>query len=490
MENKNSSTKKDDMSSIATFLILECVALLSFCLGGISLIFQYAGFVISIFAFFAAMKNFDKKEIGSLLLIGIPVLLLGIFSAFGKLFGGFSNFGQNFGVLLAIPGFFLLGLSARRIDSFKVDVALICLGVGAALLMLISLVITWVQYGFFYTLLYKGTPNYYYNGALYNVTTEMSWLNGISIIEVSLKYSGLFGLCLCSAIPSLLFISPREETKKFAIVGAIGLVGLLSIITIVNIPALIFLLVAVVIMVIYKCLRNHEGAMKAIKYGLLIIVCIAVALLLFATLNNLIPGLKAFTSGNSVLNRIFNTNRIIKPFNDIMSVLFKPYNLFGFPIYDAGDIQGLNEKIIFTNTGNFVLELTKEGGLFGLLSILMIIVVVVISMTKYLKKSKDSLPIKITFLTLLISFFLYSCFNWEIQPFTHENNYVFVSRSFPFLIILFAAGLCYYPVFVKGEPKFEQIRVVTENKHETNDSEYIDQDYVFTDAKGGNDNEK
>lgn len=488
---KNSvSNKQEDFSSIAIFLIFECVALLCFCLGGIAIIFHYVGFVVAVFSLIFSYKNFDKKEIGSLALIGVPIVVIGAFCAFGKLFGGFSYFGSNFGVFLSIPGFFLLGISARRTKTFSVETALLCMGVGAALLVLISLFSTWIQYGLFYTLIYRNTPNYYYNGFLYNVTSEMSWLNGLKFTEVSLKYSGLFGVCLCSSLPSLLFISPKKQTKKFTIVAAIGLVGFLSIITLVNVTALIFLIPIVVIAVIYKYLNNKEKVMRVIKIVLLVLVGLICLFLLTATLNAMIPGIRSFTSSNGFLNRIYNSNRIISPFNDVIEAAFKSFNIFGFPLYHAADTEMMNETIIYTNTGNFVLEITKEGGIFALLSILTVIVVMVLSTIKYLKKGKDSNGLKVTVLSLLVCFFTYCSFNWDIYPFTHQSDYLSVARSFPFMMILFVIGLFYYPVLMKDEPLFESLETVKQETKIKKEVKYVDEDYDFTSIEEGKKDEK
>lgn len=490
MSKNQKSSIKEDSSSIAIFLIFECVALLCFCLGGISTIFHYVGFAVAIFSFIFSYKNFDKKELSSLLLIGIPVLIIGVCCGFGKLFGGFNNFASNFAVFLAIPSFFLLGLVARRTKGFNVGTAFLCMGVGAALLVLISLFSTWIQYGFFYTLLYKNTPNYYYNGGLYSVVSEMSWLNGLSLTEVSLNYGGLFGVCLCAAIPALLFISPKEQTKKFVITAAIGLVGLLSIVTLVNITALIFLIPILLICVIYKFLTNSKKSMFVLKIVLLVFAGLICLFLLIATLNAIIPGLRTFTSSNGLLDRVFNSNRVMRPFNDVISASVKPFNLFGFPLYDAGDIEMKNESIIYENTGNFALEITKEGGIFALISLLIVVVVSVISMIKYLGKSKDSKPIKVAFLSLMITFLLYASFNWDIMPFTHQSDYVSVGRSFPFIIILFVAGLTYYPVLMKDEPIFQSLALIKEEKKIEKTVKYVDEDYVFTSDEGETTDEK
>ena len=474
--------KFKDYESISIFLIMELVALVSFCLGGSIIVFHYVGFVVAIVAFLFAYNSYDKKEYKSLILIGAPIIVLAICLAFGNLYGGFSNFLANFGVFLAIPSFFLVGLSARRTKNLSIETLLLCLGFGAALLVLISLFITYAQYGLFYTLIYRNTPAYYYEGNLYNVTKEMSWLNGFKVNEVSLKYAGLFGVLLCSALPALMFIDPKENTKKFIMVAAIGVVGLLSIITIVNISALIFLIPVVLISVVYRFLRDNKKFWKVATWVFEVIFGFAIAALAFAFLNALIPGIQNFTSGNVVLNRLFNANRIMAPFNDVIGAMFKSYNLFGFPIYSAADISGTNSDIIFADSGIFELEIIKEGGFFALIAFLMILVVMFISISKYyLKRSKDSHAVKVSLLCFVVSFFLYSSFCWENAQFTHSDMFLTVGRSFPFLILMFVLGLMFFP-FMKEEPIFNTFERKSKASKDKKEVEYLDKDYVFTDA--------
>ncbi len=471
-----------DYESIGVFLIMELVALVSFCLGGTVIVFHYVGFVVSLLAFFFAYQSYDKKELKSLILIGAPIIVLAICLAFGNLYGGFSNFLANFGVFLAIPSFFLVGMSARRTKNLSIENVLLCLGFGAALLVLISLVITYAQYGMFYTLIYKNTPAYYYEGNLYNVTKEMSWLNGFKVNEVSLKYAGLFGVLLCSALPALMFIDPKANTKKFVMVASIGVVGLLSIVTIVNLTALIFLIPVLVIALVYRFLRDNKKFWKVATWIFEVIFGFAIAALIFAFLNALVPGVHNFTSGNAVLNRLFNTNRIMAPFNNVVGAMFKSFNLFGFPVHSAADIEGKNSDIIFADSGIFELEIIKEGGFFALLAFLMILVVMFISISKYyLERSKDSHAVKVSLLCFVVSFFLYSSFAWENAPFTHSDIFLTVGRSFPFLILLFVLGLMYFPL-MKEEPIFNTFERKSNSNADKKEVEYLDKDYVFTDA--------
>lgn len=483
-------SKFKDYDSIAIFLIFELAALVSFCLGGEVVVFHYVGFAISLIAFLFASKNYDKRELKSLLIIGVPVVILAFCLAFGNLYGGFTNGAgallYNFGVFLAIIAFFMVGLSARRLNNLRVETLLLCIGFGTALLVLISLVITWVQYGMFYTLLYRDTPAYYYDGSLYNVTKEMSWLTGFKVSEMSLKYTGLFGVLLCSALPALMFIDPKTQTRKFAMVAVIGVVGLFSILTIVNLAALLFLIPILVVALIYKFFRENKKFWKIATFTLEVVAGFIAVFLVFALLNALVPSINEFTSNNAALNRLFNGNRIMAPFNEVMGVAFRSYNLFGFPLSAVGDIEGRNEAIIFNNSGSFELEVVKEGGVFALIALLAIIVIMVLSTHNYLKRSKDSNAVKVVLVSFLVAFFFYATFEWDNMPYTHRSEFLSFGRSIPALILFMILGLVYFP-FMKEEPLFNQFERKDPEVKVKQEVEYIDKDYVFTDANSNED---
>lgn len=484
-------SKLREYESISIFLIMELVALTSFCLGGTSTVFHYVGFVVSLIAFLFAYNNYDKREYKSLLIILIPLFIFAATISFGNLYGGFSNPNTilaNLGSFFGILGFFFTGLSARRTKNLKVENVLLCLGFGAALLVLISLFITWVQYGFFYTLIYRNTPAYYYNGSLYNVTKEMAWLNGFAINEVSLYYSGLFGVLLCCALPALFFIDPKKDLKKFIMVGSIGLVGFLSIITLVNIAGLIFLIPVIATALIYRFLRENKKFWKIATFAFEVLLGFIAVALVFAFLNALVPAVHSFTSGNAALNRLFNGNRIMDPFNQVVGVMFKSYNLFGFPLYSAADAGGTNYNIIFNNGHIFELEIIKEGGVFALISFIAFIVISIFSLSRYLKRSKDSHPIKISMLCFVVGFIFYSSFAWDNMPFTHLGEFQSFGKSFPLMILLFILGLTFFPR-MKEEPLFNDFDNKA-NKKEDKKVEYIDKDYVFTDVDEDEDDGK
>ena len=137
-------------------------------------------------------------------------------------------------------------------------------------------------FGMFYPLIYKNTPSYYYDGNLYSITNEMSWLNGFKVVEVSQNYGGLFGLLCACALTGLLFLKPKENKVAFTSLSVIGGIGLISIISIPNFYALVFLAITFAVACYYRFLRNNSLANKILHYAVLVVAGIAVIMFLFA----------------------------------------------------------------------------------------------------------------------------------------------------------------------------------------------------------------
>ena len=185
MEKENFFVKN---KSILTFLILEVVALTAFNFGNISHIFGLAGALLAVVGvFFILGIEKDKK---SLLPILIPIGLLLVISLIGSLNAfskGFSTI-SNLSVLFSLPAFLAIGFFLRKLNDVKTRTVLLVIGGAFAAITLFGLFSTLFEYGFFYKLLYKNKPNYYYNGIPYDVTKEMYWLNGFSFTEVYIEY--------------------------------------------------------------------------------------------------------------------------------------------------------------------------------------------------------------------------------------------------------------------------------------------------------------
>ena len=60
-------TFNEEYESIGAFLVLELLALVGFGLGGVSIIYQYAGFIVALIATFFAFKNYSKEDSGKVI---------------------------------------------------------------------------------------------------------------------------------------------------------------------------------------------------------------------------------------------------------------------------------------------------------------------------------------------------------------------------------------------------------------------------------------
>ena len=473
-----SKSFRTEYESIGTFLVLELLALVSFGLGGVSLIFQFAGFIVALVATFFAFKNYSKEDLKPILLVAVPLFLLAIFTSFGKFFESFDILAK-LGAFLGILSFLAIGISARRMKSFSPRNALLCIGGGLALIVLISTVATWTQYGLFYPLIHKNAANYYYDGNLYSILNEMTWLNGFKFVEMSQHYGGLFALLCACSLAALLYIRPKDDKLAFSVICIIGGIGLISIISIPNLPALIFFIVSALVALYYRFLKHIELANKILHYALLVIAGFAAVMVFMAVLNVSVSGVNSFIAGSSFLNRIFNANGIMIKINPVLEAALKPFNLFGINTTTYINGYKIADSVILTSTGIFEVEVMKEGGIFAFLLLIVFALFAYESFGNYLKKSKDADYIKVVFLTMLVGFVLYSSLFNDVFPITHSpKSYYPFTRSLPFFVMLFIIGFTILPNG-KEEIAFKE-EALKANKEK---KENVDDDYSFSDVE-------
>lgn len=463
----------EEYESIGTFLILELLALICFGLGGVSLIFQYAGFVIALIATYFAFRNYSKEDLKPILFVGVPLLVMSIFFAFGK-FNETKDIIAKLGCFLSLISFFAIGLAARRTKSFTTKNALLCIGGGLALLVLISTVATWTQYGLFYPLIHKNAANYYYDGNLYSILDEMTWLNGFKFVEMSQSYGGLFALLCACSLSGLLFLKPQDDKVLFISLCVIGGIGLVSIISIPNFYALVFFVISFAAALFYRYLRENKLAMSIFKYALLVVVGFAVVMIFFAILNVSVEGIANTIANSGFLNRIFNSNRIMVEVNKVLSASLKVDNLMGI----GQNVYVDGSSAFAANSGVFEIEIMKQGGIIAFIMLLVFIFFTYESFGRYLKNSKDGNHVKVIFLTMLIAFFLYSSLCYDFFPITHSPlSYFPFVESCPFFLMLFIIGFTLLPM---GK---EEIAFKEQTKKEEEKKVIEDDDYSFSDVE-------
>lgn len=421
--------------SIITFLILEVVALTAFNFGNISYIFGLAGALLAIVGFvFCFMPSNDKKDFLWLLIpLGILFLISGIgsFNSFSK---SFTSLG-NISLFLSLPAFLALGFFTRKLQDVKPQTVLFVVGGGLAAITLFGLFSTMFQYGFFYSLIYKKTPNYYYNGIPYDVTKEMFWLSGFEFSEVYIEYGSLFAVLCASYLPGLLFISPKKDRNEFIICAAIGAIGLLTLLIIPNLKAILVVAVASLFVFALKYLKNHKKVQKILGISLLCVVGLSLLFFALAIINASL-GFK-FTG---IFDRVFVSNRIMLKCQPVFGALFTKgtpakVTLFGLPSLVT------YEKAMLTETSIFEVELLKEVGLVGTLLFLCFVIMMGYFVLRYVKKGKDSDFAKSIVVVTLLSFFIFSSFSSSVIIAPHNDiSYNPFLRSSSLLVVLFLFG--------------------------------------------------
>ena len=417
-----------------TFLILEVVALTAFNFGNVSHIFGIAGAVLAIFgAFFVLSLTEDKK---SLLSVFIPVGLLFVISLWGALnqfSKGFSVL-SNISLIVSLPAFLLLGFFIRKLNDVKTKTVLLVVGGALALITLFGLFSTVIEYGFFYRLIYKNTPNYYYDGIPYNVTKEMFWLSGFSFGEVYVEYGSLFAILTASFLPGLLWLSPKKERNEFIICAVIGGIGLLTLLVLPNFKAIIVLLVASLFAVIYRFLKNNKKVLKI--SGISFVSVLGLAVLFFAI--SIINAAAGYKFGG-FLGKLFAQNRFMTNVTPVYDALFtkvggKLVNFFGLTP------SVINESVTWLESGVFEVQLLKELGLIGTLLFGAFLVIMGYFMLHYLSKGEDQEYSKGIFVVMILSFFIYETFFNVVSIAPHEESYSAFLRSPALLVILFIFG--------------------------------------------------
>lgn len=430
--------------SIITFLILEVVALTAFNFGNVSSIFGVAGGVLALISVPFAIDYIKNKQ--SLFKLVIPAglfLLIGALGAFNEFSLSFDTF-SNIALLVSLPAFLALGFFLRKLGDVKPKTALLVLGAALAAVCLFGLFSTLIEYGFFYSLIYKKTPNYYYNGAPYDVTKEMFFLSGFEFTEVYIEYGGLFAVLTAAFLPGLLFISPKKERNEFIICASIGGIGLISLLVIPNFKAILVLLVASIFAFVFKILRNHKKALKITGFSFLGLVGLAF-LFYILTIANAATGF-AF---KGFLNRIFVQNGIMESTTKVLARLFAGTN--GSAWFGLKPLE-INEQAIFANTGIFEVELLKEVGVVGAFLFIGALIYVGYLVFKYLRNSDDSDVIKVILVALVLTYFIYESLFHTISAGPHFEGYLSFIRSPLLLVILFVLGY-----MVSAEEKKEEI---------------------------------
>ena len=493
MDNKTTEKKKFDLSNYGKavcFLLLEILAVLSFSLGS-SFIFMaiLSVFIVAliILVTFRQIKTDGITTVGFFL---FPILIFGLLSvlSYFKYDEYFIMYDSSFLFLIPI-GLICFAASGYLINltgSFKIRHALVVIYSGIALLTFINLLVTMIQFVPFYSLIYRDAY-YYYDGSpsSSSIGNMAYFLVNFSMVEVSLTYFSFYPIILLTAFIPLGFIKFKENRKLFITYLCFGVLGLLSLILTINKMTMLMTFGVALIIGLVSLYTKFDLKTKPLKIAATVVGSLAVlgiVVMFFNAQDSVgyamrIGWLRNLTSGNKLLNRLFNANRFSNAYDSILDGVFASktiegrnvlIKLFGYPI-NGGYVDyfgAMTWKL--TDSNSFFFDTFFTSGFFGVLFLVVILIIGIRRMFLYYKYSQDKKEEKALILGFVLVSLAYAFFAYDATPFIFTKTIVPFYMNNIFIIDLFLFGYCLFnsekPKEVK--PVVEETKEVVINEQE------------------------
>ena len=272
-------------------------------------------FVLGVFMFLGKKEKMAKGDKKSFFIWVLPFAVFVLLISFGRFWSTyhydagagsirwFSYFIAALFNVLGVVGYAMVGhcLSLGENSEGKTKERLFEVILCAlALHVLINLIITLANYGPFYRTLYAG-KSYYYGSVEYPVANERMILDGFTIATVSTQYGDISSFLLAATLPSLLFISLKENKIGFSIAAVSGGIGLLDLVLMPNHLALLLLIPVFSIAVFVRFVKTGTKTPlweKIVGFAMLAMVAIVVFLMIGVAANG--------NNNYGPLSKIFN----------------------------------------------------------------------------------------------------------------------------------------------------------------------------------------
>lgn len=477
---KQIDIKKSSLVLLGLFLSMEAIG---FSATGSNILAMVGKIIFVALLFmcgFVLLKNLSKKDLKSII---IPLGLV-IFFTFttllskpnNQLFGVFQNVLTSFAIL----GAFILGMFLNRYQDKK-DVIFLSLFAVLGLYVLINLIATLANYGFFHTLLYAD-KYYYYNAIRYSISNEVKMITNsfINFRPVSIAYYSLFTTLLSSILPALLFINIKDKRRFFVALG-LGSLGVLSNVLLGNFSALLYLIAPTLLGLYFKFIHSRfkgnkkfEIVRKVIFIGLLVVASLFFIFALLLAINASDIGFANKIANNAVLNKIFNDNRFVnelylienKVKTSSLENILKGTNFFGF------DLTKGTQDTFLVNQPYMEMEVLRTQGILGFIAFFLIIVFAIYRVHKYINDSKDGYDYKTVIISFLLVFISYYSLNADSFPLVIKEDLDYYG--------LFTHGLVYIAIMFFGyiSIRDEQPDKVLQEQPQSVESEALVNEYV------------
>ena len=468
-EEEINSTKKINLAAFGkalAFFAMEILAIVAFSLGNSFIFYTIAGLVLAVVSTIITRKQITKDGLSTFAFFLFPIFVYGVLCALSYMRQDTYFDLQGLKVIfipLGLSAFSAVGYFLSLVKEFKIKYAMIVIYSAIAILVVINLIATITDFGFFHTIVYKGKYLFYDGKISGSSINDMAMsLMGFKMSEVSIRFFSFLPSILLSAFIPLFFIKFNDDKKLFILYLVFGSIGLIALILTPNKWTLVTdaLLVAVLTLLVLA-LKKKWGKRFLIVLGVfggLVAIGLIIATINAQTGSD--NALRSFIAGNSILNKLFNANRIAAPINCALDGLFTTSRVLGTPIniYDYTYKQGL------LVTGSWLFDSIYVSGLFGLGFFILILVSGIRRMAMYYRNSDDSIQEKVTIIAFVFTFLTYTLVNFDITPFIFKNTVIPMYENGVFLVTIFLLSYC----FAKSEKPKENVEETAKENVEEN----------------------
>lgn len=484
--------RKIDLASygvVVAFLALEVLAFVSFYLGQSFLLYSILSIVLTILLVLVTFRQIKKDGIATFAFFIFPIFVFGIltmlsnFNPVSSLIDskvphtvGEISVAETIFIPIALTMFGFSGYLSGHLKSFKIKTALLVIYSALGIYVFINLVLTMIYYVPFYTLIYHNSY-IVYNGkpSVVPIGSMAYMLFGFKIIEVSVEYWSLFPSLLLTAGSALFFLKPKENRREFIIYAILTFIAFLSLLfTISKITLLsdFVLVVGIALIVLAGKFAKSHNLLNGVFIGLGICLLIFFAILFLnaQTAWKFLDGFRNLLNKNSLMTRIFTSNRYSSSVIVIFQDLFTGAKLFGFP--HGLSFEYYDNLVPQALTNIWFIDTLMTSGVFGTLFFLFAIGFGVYRMFKWYKSNEETY-IKTLVFTYVLGFLVISAMLCDTTPLINSNKVFPFFMSAPLLICLFLIGYCFYKSFETTEEKKVEPVTEKEEKKEEEGNEVI-----------------
>lgn len=439
MKLKDKLSKLSNYAILGSFLAIEVFAFVMFSFGSSFLFFGILSFALLIILCLLSVKELKVDGFMSSMILIFPLLLFVLLTALSNYSVGHAKLGDfSIAEIVFLPiGLLSAGLCGTLLSknkTFKFSTFILVIFSALALLVFINLLINMINFGWFYSIKYKGYYMYYGGKRSDVEVSQIAYtLEGFQFIETKMSHYAMYpALLLSSAV--VLFNSKYIENKpKFLTYLGFVVLGVLSLVLVPSIIGAIFAVVIIItdaLILLFNKFKVNMKPFKVILYCGLICAVLVVAVMI---LNNNVESVAKIISKNSFLNRIFNTNRFVENYNVALKGIFTRDRFFGFFVERITTIDVI--ELHATSSGFFDSFMTS-----GVIGTVMLVVLFYFGFkgftkNKYLSPKEKSYNNALLAFIILFAFMLLFFYDTEYGIF-HQVYRPFYMTG-PFMTVVF-----------------------------------------------------